>query len=53
MTNLFWTLIALLVALWLAGQFAHFGGPFIHGVLVIAVLLVVYNLLVNGRKPLP
>ncbi|MEO7202107.1 MAG: lmo0937 family membrane protein [Candidatus Tumulicola sp.] len=43
-----WTIIVILVVLWLVGFLVHIGGGLIHLLLVIAVILVVVNLL-TGR----
>jgi len=44
-----WTLVAILLVLWLLGFFAfHIGGGLIHLLLVIAVIVVIVNL-VRGR----
>jgi hypothetical protein len=48
LANLIWTLIVILVVLWLLGFLLHIGGALIHLILVIAVILVVVNLL-TGR----
>ncbi len=48
MANLLWTIIAVLVVLWLLGFVLHFGGSLIHLVLVVAVILLVVNIL-TGR----
>jgi hypothetical protein len=48
LANLIWTLIVILVVLWLLGFLLHVGGALIHLILVIAVILVVVNLL-TGR----
>jgi hypothetical protein len=50
--NLIWTVIAVLFILWLFGVVTSFGGPLIHLVLVVAVILLVYNLLTRGRATL-
>jgi hypothetical protein len=48
--DIFWTIAAILVILWLVGFFALPGiGELIHILLVIAVIVVVYRLL-TGRK---
>ena len=39
----FWTIVVILVILWLVGFFAHIG-DFIHILLVIAVIVVLYRL---------
>ena len=48
MSGLLWIIIVVLVVLWIAGFAIHFGGGLIHLLLVIAVILLVYNLL-TGR----
>lgn len=49
MANLLWTIIVVLFVLWLIGFIAHFGGGLIHILLLIAVIILIYNLLVGGR----
>jgi hypothetical protein len=44
-----YTLISLLVLFWLVGLFAHVGGSFIHGLLVLALVIFVFDL-VTGRR---
>ncbi len=45
-----WTLIVVLFILWLLGFFAfHIGGSFIHILLVLAVIILIFNLL-SGRR---
>jgi hypothetical protein len=39
----------ILIVLWLFGFIAHIGGGFVHILLVIAVIVIVYHLL-HGRK---
>ena len=46
-----WTIIAILVVLWLVGLFTHVAGNLIHILLVIAVVVLIINL-VSGRRPL-
>jgi hypothetical protein len=46
-----WTIIAVLFALWLLGLIAHVGGGLIHILLVVALVVVVFNLL-SGRRTL-
>jgi hypothetical protein len=48
MVGILWTLIVLLFIFWLIGFLLHVGGGLIHILLVIAVILLVYNL-VTGR----
>lgn len=48
MAGLIWTIIVVLFILWLLGFAIHIGGGLIHILLVIAVILLVYNL-ITGR----
>ncbi|HEX9406939.1 MAG TPA: lmo0937 family membrane protein [Thermoanaerobaculia bacterium] len=49
MGNLLWLIIVVLVILWLAGFAMHVGGGLIHVLLVIAVIVLIYQL-VTGRR---
>ena len=44
-----WTIFVILVVLWLLGFITHVGGGLIHLLLVIALIVLVYNL-VTGRR---
>lgn len=44
-----YTLIAILVVLWLVGLLAHVGGGLIHILLVVAAIVFLFNLL-SGRR---
>ncbi len=44
-----YTLITLLVVFWLVGLLAHFGGDMIHGLLLVAGILFVMQL-ITGRR---
>lgn len=44
-----WTIFAVLLILWLLGFGFHVGGGLIHLLLVIAVIVLVFNLL-SGRR---
>lgn len=46
-----WTIVVILVVLWLLGLVANIGGGLIHALLVIAVIIMVVNLL-QGRRAL-
>ena len=48
MAGLVWAVIVVLFVLWLLGFAIHIGGGLIHLLLVIALILLVYNL-VTGR----
>lgn len=52
MANLLWTIIVVLFVLWLLGFAVHVGGGLIHLLLVVALILVVFNLLTRGRATL-
>lgn len=45
-----WTIIAILVALWLAGFILDVVGSLIHVLLVIALAVFIYNLITSRRK---
>jgi hypothetical protein len=45
-----YTIVVILVVLWLLGFLTHVAGGLIHLLLVIAVILVIVNL-VSGRRP--
>lgn len=53
LANIIWTIVAVIVVLWLLGFLLNIAGlatsGLIHLLLVIAVILIVYNLL-TGRK---
>jgi hypothetical protein len=44
-----WTIIVILGILWLLGFSLHVGGGLIHVLLVIAVVVLIFNLL-SGRR---
>jgi hypothetical protein len=48
MAGILWGIITILFVLWLIGFVVHIGGGLIHLLLVVAVILLVYNLL-TGR----
>jgi hypothetical protein len=48
MAGILWGLISLLVLFWLLGFLFHIGGSLIHLVLVVALVLLVFNVL-TGR----
>jgi hypothetical protein len=49
MVNLIWTAAVVLVLLWLLGFSINIGGSLIHLLLVLALIVVIYNLLVGRR----
>lgn len=48
--NVLWTIFAILLILWLLGFGLHFGGGLIHLLLVVAVIVLLYNLLTGRRS---
>ncbi|MCC2668959.1 MAG: family rane protein [Armatimonadetes bacterium] len=44
-----WTIVAVLMVLWLLGFIGNVGGGLIHALLVVAAVVVVINLL-SGRR---
>lgn len=49
MAGLLWTVIVVLFVLWVLGLAFSVGGGLIHLLLVIALVLVVFNLVTRGR----
>ena len=45
-----WTIFAILVILWLLGFGLHVGGGLIHLLLVVAVIVLLWNLLTGCRS---
>ncbi len=46
-----WTIFVVLVVLWLLGFSLHIGGGLIHILIVIAVVVLIFNL-ISGRRTL-
>ena len=44
-----WTIVGILLLLWLLGFSMHVGGGLIHALLVIALVVFVFNML-SGRR---
>jgi hypothetical protein len=49
MAGVVWTVVVILFVLWLLAYTVFRLGPTIHGLLVLAVIAIVYNLLVGRR----
>ncbi len=47
--SILWTIIVVLVVLWLLGFILHVGGALIHVLLIVALIVLLYNLLVGRR----
>lgn len=50
MGNLVWVIIVVLIVMWLGGFALNFGGNLIHALLVIAVIVVLFQLITGRRK---
>ena len=49
--GILWAIVVILVILWLLGWLAfHIAGGFIHIIIVIAVIVLLYNLFVGMRR---
>jgi hypothetical protein len=46
-----WTILAVLLILWLLGFSFHIAGSLIHILLVVAVVVLIINLISGRRKP--
>ncbi|HWW59752.1 MAG TPA: lmo0937 family membrane protein [Thermoanaerobaculia bacterium] len=51
MGNLLWLIIVILIILWLGGFAFHFGGGLIHILLVIALIVLIFQLVTGRRAP--
>ncbi len=49
LANILWTVIVILFVLWVLGLVLKIGGNLIHLLLIVAVIMVVWNLL-QGRR---
>ena len=49
LVGILWTIVVILFVLWLLGLVLNIGGGLIHLLLVVAVIVVIYNLL-TGRR---
>jgi len=45
-----WTILIVLLVLWLLGFLGHVGGGLIHILLVAAIIVLIYNLVVGRRR---
>ena len=52
MTGILWTIAVILIVLWLLGWLAfHIAGGLIHILVIIAIIVIVYNLITSrGRR---
>ncbi len=47
--SILWTVVIVLVVLWLLGFVLHVGGALIHVLLIVALIVLLYNLFVGRR----
>jgi len=47
-----WTIFVILLVLWLLGFTLHVGGALIHLLIVVAVIVLIYNLVTGSRRGL-
>jgi hypothetical protein len=45
-----WTIFVIILILWLLGFSLHIGGGLIHILLVVAVVVLIYNLVTGSRR---
>lgn len=51
MGNVLWLIIVVLIILWLGGFAFHVGGSLIHALLVIALIVLIFQLVTGRRAP--
>ncbi len=49
MLGILWTILVIIVAVWLVGLLLDIGGSLIHLLLVVALIILIYNL-ITGRR---
>lgn len=49
MLGILWTILVIIVAVWLVGLLLDVGGSLIHLLLVVALIILIYNL-ITGRR---
>jgi hydrogenase-4 membrane subunit HyfE len=47
--SILWAVVVILVVLWIIGLVAHLAGGFIHILLIVALIVLLYNLFVGSR----
>ncbi len=47
--RILWSVVVVLVVLWLIGFLAHIAGGFVHLLLIVALLVLLYNLFAGRR----
>ncbi len=49
MVGILWAIVVILVVLWLIGLLMNVAGGFIHLLLIVALIVLLYNLFFAGR----
>jgi hypothetical protein len=49
MLGILWTVLVIIVAVWLLGLLLDIGGSLIHLLLIVALIILIYNL-ITGRR---
>ena len=49
LANILWTVVVILFVLWLLGFIFHVAGAFIHILLIVAIIVLLYNLFFGSR----
>ena len=44
-----WTVIVVLIVLWLVGLIGHVGGGLVHILLIVALVVFIYNMITSRR----
>jgi hypothetical protein len=52
LASILWAVVVILVVLWLIGLIAHIGGGLIYILLVIAAIVLIYNLIAGRSRAL-
>jgi len=50
MPGILWTIAVILLVVWIGGLVLHIAGGLIHILLVIAIIVVLYNLFIGNRS---
>ena len=48
-SRILWSVVVVLVVLWLIGLLAHIAGGFVHLLLIVALIALLYNLFMGRR----
>jgi|GEM_PF-1790732 len=50
MGQILWIILVIIVAFWLIGVVANIAGSFIHLLLIVALIILVYNLFIGRQR---